>query len=306
MPSEQHCQVVDLLRSFGITDKTGRPVEEQRLAYEGVSAAYPLEAGAEIEDFSIGSLEADWVIGGGDYADTQAILYLHGGGYVIGSRNSHRELACRIASACSVRVLLPEYRLAPEHPFPAGLDDAVAAYRFLLDSHYPPSGVLIAGDSAGGGLALAVLLKILEDDLPLPCGAFILSPWVDLAMRGSSMVTNASIDPVVSRDTLKEMADYYLVGHDPLDPLVSPLEGDLHGLPRLLIQVGTAEVLLDDARRLANKATQCGVEVELQEFEGLVHVFQQLAALAPESADALAKIGEFVRSCLSRQDGPLP
>ncbi len=213
----------------------------------------------------------EWV---GDSATGQAVLYLHGGGYNAGSCRTHHELAVRLLRAAGVPVLLVDYRLAPEHPCPAAVADAAAAYRWLLRHGVPPRRVVVGGDSAGGGLAVATLVQLRDDGVELPAAAVLLSPWVDLALSAPTLRSHADLDRVVSEDGLRRAAGYYLDGRDPTDPLASPLYADLSRLPPLLIHVGSDEALLDDATRLAEKARAAGVEVRLDVWQGMGHVFQ--------------------------------
>jgi acetyl esterase/lipase len=223
------------------------------------------------------------------------LLYLHGGGYCIGSINTHRGMAARLAQACRARALNLDYRLAPEHPHPAAVDDAVAAYRWLLDRGVAPAQIVLGGDSAGGGLVMATLLALRDAGHPLPVAGFCLSPWVDLECSGETMTTKADVDPMVGKDGLTEMAAAYAGDHELRHPLVSPLHADLSGLPPLLIQVGTAETLLDDAVRLADRARNAGMDVRLEAWDDLVHVFQAFAPMVPEAVEAIDGIGRFVR-----------
>jgi acetyl esterase/lipase len=229
---------------------------------------------------------------------TKTVLYLHGGGYVLGSIDTHKGLGSRIAEAAGTRVLMVEYRLAPETPFPGAVEDATTAYRFLLDQGVAPEQIVIGGDSAGGGLTLATLVSLKEQGQPLPGAAFALSPWVDLEGLGDSMQTRAEADPMVQKEGLVRMGSLYLAGADPKTPLAAPLHADLSGLPPILIQVGTAETLLDDSIRIAERLRAAGVVVELQQYEDLIHVFQAFAPIVPESLEAIAKIGAFVKSQL--------
>ena len=215
------------------------------------------------------------------------MLYLHGGGYVLGSLDTHAELMGRIAASCRAPVLGVDYRLAPENPFPAAVDDAVASYERLIEQGIKPEAIVLAGDSAGGGLALACMLALKAAGKPLPAGAMLLSPWSDLTATGESINTRAEVDPMISPELLQPMADTYVGKDDAANPLISPLFGDLAGLPPLLIQVGDFEVLLDDSTRLATAAEAAGVSVELEIFDGGFHVFQNQPQL-PESAQALS------------------
>lgn len=223
------------------------------------------------------------------------ILHLHAGGYLIGSSQSHRDMAARIAAAAGARVFLADYRLAPENPYPAALDDALAAYRGLLDDGVDPADLIVSGDSAGGGLALATLVALRDAGDRLPAAGVLLSPWADLALTGDSMTTNESIDPLVNRELLGQMATGYLGDRDPADPLASPLYADLAGLPPLLLQVGSSEVLEDDAVRIADKVLTSGGDATLQVGYEMVHVFQMFADQLPEARTAVNQIGSFVR-----------
>lgn len=225
---------------------------------------------------------------------SRCIYYLHGGGYVIGSVNTHRVLGYDLSKASGARVLSMDYRLAPEHPFPAGLEDAVAGYQWLLDSGVKPEHVVIAGDSAGGGLTVATLLALRDRGIALPAAAVCFSPWVDLLGEGASMATRAAVDPMVQKEALVWYTGLYMAGGDPKDPLASPLHADLSGLPPTLIQVGDAETLLDDSTRLAEKMKAAGVEVELEVWDRMIHVWQLFAPILSEGREAIAKAGAFV------------
>ena len=291
MPSAEHQMVVDQLRAQKLQAPT---VAEMRRNIEALGGMFPLAADVRCEKISANGVPAEWVALPGAAAD-RAVLYLHGGGYVIGSIDTHREFASRISRASGARVLVLDYRLAPEHPFPAAIDDAVAGYRFLLDHGVSPKKIVIAGDSAGGGLTVAALVAIRDAKLPLPAGAVPISPWCDLEGLGDSATTKAAEDPMVTKDGLLAMAGHYLNGADPRTPLAAPLYADLSGLPPLFIQVGTAEILLDDSTRLAERARKAGVEVRLEPWDGMIHVFQ-IFAHVPEAGQATEKIGAFVRS----------
>jgi acetyl esterase/lipase len=223
------------------------------------------------------------------------VFYLHGGGYVIGSAQDYREMTSHIGRAAGARVLVVDYRLAPEHPFPAAVDDAVAAYRWLLATGASPGSIVIAGDSAGGGLTMATLLALRDAGTTLPAAGVCMSPWVDLECTGESMTTKADVDPVVQREGAIGMADMYLAGQDIRLPLASPLRGDLRGLPPLLIQVGTRETLLDDSTRLAERARAAGVDVTIDTVEGAPHVWQVFSSFLPEGRDAIDRIANFTQ-----------
>jgi acetyl esterase/lipase len=263
-----------------------------------MTASSELPDGTRCQPVDGVGVPAEWLEGPG--ADRERVLlYLHGGGYVIGSIATHRGLASRIARAAGIRALIIDYRLAPEHPFPAAVDDATAAYRFLLDQGIVPERIAIGGDSAGGGLTFATLVALREGRTPLPAAAIALSPWVDLEGTGETMKTKAEVDPLTDSEGLRKMARLYLNGADPRTPTASPLHADLSELPPTYVQVGTAEILLDDAIRIAERAYQEGVAIELEPFEDLIHVFQAFAPFVPEALDAIEKLGAFVKRHLS-------
>jgi acetyl esterase/lipase len=233
----------------------------------------------------------------------RTILYVHGGGYVIGCPADYREMIPRIARAAQARALAVDYRLAPENPHPAAVDDAVQAYRWLLDQGVRPEEIVVAGDSAGGGLAVATLVAARDAGLPLPAAGVCISPWVDMEGTGDSMTANAERDPLVKKDLIAGMAQAYLGDQDPRSPLAAPLHADLRGLPPLLIQVGTAETLLDDARRLSERAKAAGVNVTLEEWPDMIHVWHFFGSFLPEGQQASDRIGEFVMERAGRAAG---
>ena len=237
---------------------------------------------------------AEWITTPDSLAH-RVVLYLHGGSYVSGSINSHRSLAANIAQVAKARVLIIDYRLAPEHPFPAALEDAVAAYSWLIVNHTAPEHITIAGDSAGGGLAVALLVRLRDLGMPMPAAAVCLSPMTDHTFSGESWKTNARTDIVLYPKKEREFTRLYLGGTDPHEPLASPQYADLAGLPPLLIQVGSHEVLLSDSRRLAKQARAAGVDVMLDEWEGMQHVWQFAASFIPEGRMAIGRIGEFIQ-----------
>jgi epsilon-lactone hydrolase len=214
---------------------------------------------------------------------------------VIGSVNTHRDLLARIARASGARVLGINYRLAPEHPFPAAVEDSVAAYRWMLAEGLKPSRIAVAGDSAGGGLTVATLIAIRDAKLPTPGAGVCISPWVDMEGIGETMKTRAAVDPVVQREGLLGMAAAYLGGQNPRSPLAAPLYADLKGLPPLLIQVGDAETLLDDSIRLNDRAKAAGVSTKLEVWPEMIHVWQLFASFLPEGQQAIDGIGSFLK-----------
>jgi acetyl esterase/lipase len=273
----------------------GATIQDVRKGME-TGFAFPLAADIRVEPVDAGGVRGEWVAAP-NAGSARAVLYLHGGGYVIGSINTHRELCARIARAAAARVLVIDYRLAPEHPFPAAVEDAVAAYQWLI-GRVPPEAVAIGGDSAGGGLTLATLLALRDRGISLPAAGILLSPWTDLALTGESLATRASLDPMITAGAqgIRGMAQSYLGNADSRNPLVSPLYGDLTRLPPLLIQVGTSEVLFDDATRVDAKARAAGVDVTFEAWNEMIHVFQVFASLLPEGQQAIEKIGAFVQA----------
>jgi epsilon-lactone hydrolase len=228
------------------------------------------------------------------------VLFLHGGGYVCGSPELYRHVTWRIAAATRARLSAIDYRLSPEHPFPAALDDAAAAWRALIADGAAPQRSIFVGDSAGGGLALALCLRLRDEKLPLPAAIVALSPWTDLAMSGESMRGNAGADPMESAAIASDFAARYLNGADPCHPYISPLYGDPRGLPPTLIQVGSDEVLRDDAVRMAARMRDAGVPVELEIWPRMPHVWHVFAAVMPEARQAIARIGAFVEERIGR------
>ena len=269
-------------------------VAERRAQYDRAARTFPIPGDVSVKPVRVPAIEAEWIEPSAA-RDGAFVLYLHGGGYVIGSPKSHRHLAASIAVAARTSVLLPDYRLAPEHPFPAALEDAVAAYRWLLDRGTAPGHIIIAGDSAGGGLTVATLLALREREVPLPAAGVCISPWVDLTGSGPSYAAKAASDPIVTRDGVMEMARAYLGATDPRTPLASPLFADLTGLPPLYILVGTEEVLLDDAVSLAERAKAAEVEATLEIWPDMVHVWPWFFPMLGEGRTAIEGIGAFVQ-----------
>ncbi len=240
-----------------------------------------------------GGVDGEW-IAPADAPPDKAILYLHGGGFRVGSVASHRDLIARIVAASGCRVLAINYRLAPEHRFPAALDDTLAAYGWMLDQGLQPINIAFAGDSAGGNLVLAAMLSLRDRRLPLPAAGLVMSPWTDLAATGSSYISRAEADPIHQRPMILALAKNYLGEQgDPCDPLVSPLYANLEGLPPLLIQVGDRETVLDDSTMFAEKARAAGVDTELQIWDGMIHVFPMFSEI-PEAREAIASIAKFL------------
>jgi monoterpene epsilon-lactone hydrolase len=294
MASPELEHVVSLLRDR--PPDTDASLDELRTRLEVFAEIAPMPDLAEIQPVSANGVPCEWLAGPG--AAPAVVVYLHGGGYVLGSLDTHRALAARIALAAGTRALTVGYRLAPEHPFPAAVEDARTAYEWVLAQGVPPHRVVLAGDSAGGGLAIATLVALRDAGVPLPAGAACLSPWVDLAATGESLEDGAANDPMVHRDGTLKMAAAYLGESDPRTALASPLYADLAELPPLLVQVGTSEALLDDARRLACRVRANGGVVHLEQWEGMIHVWHAFAPILPEAVRAIAGVGCFVRAAM--------
>ena len=250
--------------------------------------------------FNAGGTQAAWIAMPGS-KDDHILIYLHGGGFRLGSITSHLDLMQRLSTSAQARVLAVDYRLAPEHRFPAPVEDAFAAYRWLLGQGIPASSIALAGDSAGGGLAISTMLAARAADLPLPCAAVVMSAWTDMEASGASYETRATADPMHNRAMIKAMAKGYLGTADPRDPLASPLYGDLSGLPPLLIQCGDRETGLDDSKQLHDKAHAAGVASKLEIYDGMIHVFQMFAAELPQAETALESAGTFLLQAFNRQ-----
>ena len=285
--------LVTLLRSRPLADNPD--VKQARERFEKMAEFLGGAPDAKCEKVDAGGVPAEWVAAPGFDPD-RAVLYLHGGGYAIGSINTHRRLAYDISAVSGARILVIDYRLAPEHPFPAPIEDAAKAWRWLLQQGFAPSRLAIAGDSAGGGLTIATLVNLRDQKLGLPACAVALSPWVDLEGVGNSITTRSEQDPMVQKDGLLWMAGMYLNGKDAKTPLAAPLHADLKSLPPILIQVGTAETLLDDATRIAEKLHAAGVEVRLAIWPNMLHVFPLFAPILSEGRDGCREIGAYIRS----------
>jgi monoterpene epsilon-lactone hydrolase len=270
-------------------------VAERRAQYERAEKVFPTPPEVKVERVSAPVAPAEWLRPPGAVPG-RVVLYLHGGGYVIGSPRSHRHLAAAIAAAGQASALLLDYRLAPEHPYPAAVDDATAAYRWLLEQGVTPGRIVIGGDSAGGGLTVATLLALRDARLPLPAGGVCISPWVDLTFSGATYRTRAAADPIVTRPGIDEMARAYLGATSARTPLASPLFADLRGLPPLLIHVGSDEVLLDDAVQLADRAKAAGVDATIEVWDRMIHVWHWFLPMLDEAQSAVDGIGRFVQS----------
>jgi len=297
MPSQAMQDSIDALRDQQRA-AAGQPaptLEERRATFAPGGRFHPVPDDVLMSEVTADGVPAHWLAAPGADAG-RVLLFLHGGGYELGSLRSDGELAARLGRASGMRVLFPEYRLAPEHPFPAAIDDVLAAWRWLrTDQELDSRSIAVAGDSAGGGLAVALLVAVRDAGETLPAAAAIMSPTVDLTSSGASMTERADQDPISTPAMLRQFASEYLDGADAKTPLASPLFASLSGLPPLLVQVGTADLLLSDSERLGRAAAEAGVEVILEVGEGLPHVYQLMLG-TPEAAEATERIGSFLRA----------
>ena len=294
MPSAELLALNEALRAQSAQTPPDLSWAQQRADYETLGDLYPAADGVAAEPMTLGGVPAVRFCGP-DADPARAVLYFHGGGYCTGAIVTHHAITSRIALEAGCPVVALDYRLAPEFPFPAPVEDAVAAYRALLEGGLALSGIVFAGVSAGGGLTVAAMLAAREAGLPLPAGGVPISPWVDLTGELGWGEADAAVDPMVRHDDLHRMTAAYMAGGDPCHPHAAPLHGDLSGLPPLLIQVGTAEILLADSRLLAERARAAGVDVILEEVAEAPHVWHQFAPTIPEAVTAIARIGAFVR-----------
>jgi epsilon-lactone hydrolase len=288
---------IDVIRAMLAARPRPTDLEERRARLDALGTQYPLPPDVRVETLTIDGVDAEWT--STPHADNnRVILFFHGGGYISGSLNSHRHMIAQAGREAGTRTFALAYRLAPEHPFPAALNDAVAGYRFLLARGFKPGQIAVAGESAGGGLAVAMLMALRDAGVVLPACVWCSSPWVDLEMSGASMATKAAVDPLISRPYLLELAAMYCNAADARTALTSPIYGDLGGLPPMLIQSGSAETLLDDAIRLASVAGAADDRVTLEIWPDMIHAwhlfYQQVAA----GRRALASVGAFVRTQL--------
>ncbi|MGF1489821.1 MAG: alpha/beta hydrolase [Prochloraceae cyanobacterium] len=272
-------------------------LEEMRSAFEEIATSFPTPEDAQIEAVNMNGVPGEFVKAF-THKSPSTIIYLHGGGYAIGSLKTHRTLAYNLSKASGFQVLLVDYRLAPEHTFPAAIEDSIKAYRWLLQNGWSADRIGIAGDSAGGGLALATCIALREEKERLPSAIVCISPWTDLEVKGESIHTKASVDPICSKLEIDFFRDLYVEKKDFSHPLASPLYADLRGLPPLLIQVGTEEILLDDSIRLAEGAKQCGVETDLKIWDKMIHVWHLFAPSLSEGRDAISQAANFLNKYL--------
>lgn len=293
MANAQIEQIRTMLKENPVVPE-GASLEEMRAGLDTMGGMFPSLDDVTAVAVNAGGVDAEWFdVSGGDTG--RVLLYLHGGGYLIGSVQSHRPMIERITKAINGRVLALNYRLAPENPFPAAVDDAVAAYRWLLEQGVAAERIAIAGDSAGGGLTIAALVAIRDAGLAMPACAVPISPWTDMECTGASIESRAAVDPMVQKAILLQMGGAYLNGADPRSPLAAPLHADFTGLPPLLIQVGDAEVLLDDSTRIEKKMQAAGVDVTVEVWDDMIHVWHLFAPMLDQGQEAIDRLGAFVR-----------
>ena len=285
----------EIERLFSLFNPIDPPLAERRRNWERDALLEPLPEGAWFSPVIAGGVAAEWMDLPG-MTPGRVFLLLHGGGYNAGSPKTHRKLGAYLAQVTKMRVLTPDYRLAPEHPFPAAVEDALLAYGWLLSEGHAPGDIVVGGDSAGGGLALSMLLALREAKAEMPRAAVLMAPWTDLTVSSPSYEELRALDPIITRENLREAGLWYAGRRDPADPMASPLFADLTGLPPMLIHAGGDEVMLDDSRRFAERALAAGVKVDFKIWPGLWHVFQSAVPQVPEAAVAIAEIGDFVRA----------
>ena len=272
-----------------------KTIDQLRKETGTAGALIPLPDNTKFKRILAGNVYAEWITCG-DVDIDKIFMFIHGGGYYRGSIDATRATVARISAEAKVRCLSIEYRLAPEHPFPAAIDDTYTAYNWLIKEGLKPKNIIVSGQSAGGGLCLALLLKIRENNGFQPRGAVALSPWTDLSQSGKTMITNANIDPVISKQYLDRMANLYLSKTPNISPLASPLYGDLSGLPPLLVQVGSAETLLDDSKRFVERAKEAKVDVQIEVWQDMFHGWHGSAHILKEAEEAIKSIGLFCRN----------
>jgi len=294
MPSKESIEI----RKTIIKDTLREDIslQEERKEWENYALSLPLAEGIELREEIIDGVPCLWVYGEQSRQD-QVIVYVHGGGLVTGSPRTHREFASRLVKETQVSVLLVDYRLAPENPYPAGLQDVQAVYRALIKERFQPYQIVFGGDSSGGGLALSALVGLRDAGEDVPAGAFFISGVFDCLLSGESMRTRAELDPFTSQEVLANCIRLYAPYADLRSPLISPLYADLTGMPSLLIQIGDHEILLSDSIRLAGKSKQCGVTSYLRVWDDMWHTWP-LYADFPEAQGALQEISEFIRQVI--------
>jgi len=281
-------------RMIGSAFDPNLTMSEIRIHMEKATKMAFLPAKTKVEKITINDIPSEW-ISGKNANEENVILYLHGGGYNTGSPSTHREFAAHVSNASHAKILLPDYRLAPENPFPAALEDALASYKWLLDNGYSNEKIAIAGESAGGGLTLATCLSVRDSGDPLPSSITCISPWTDLEMTGESVKTLEEIDPMLNLASIQIMASNYIDTNDSRSPFISPIHADFKDFPPMLIHVGSDEMLLDDSKRVSDKAKQDDINVTLRVYDNMWHFFHVFYRLMPEAKAATKEIGDFIQ-----------
>ncbi len=269
-----------------------KTVDQLRKETEIAGSLIPLPKNIKYKRVVAGNIHAEWITCG-EVDENKIFMFMHGGGYYRGSVAATRATVARISAEAKVKCLSIEYRLAPEYPFPAAIDDTYSAYKWLINKGICPKQIIVSGQSAGGGLCLALLLKIKENNISQPLGAVALSPWTDLSQSGKTMIKNKNIDPVISKQYLDRFAKLYFPDLNNMSHLASPIIGDLSGLPNMLIQVGSAETMLDNSTRFYEKAKKANVNVKLEIWENMFHGWHSNAHILKDAENAIKKIGEF-------------
>ena len=284
---------------FKMTDAQATDAYKTRRKLHLLANILPTAAGVKIKTERINGLKAEWLTPR-TAAAGKLLLYVHGGAFIMGGCATHRRVASYIAKAANVRALIPEYRLAPEFPFPAAIEDLLGIYRSLLDSGYAPADIVLVGDSAGANLALAMLLRLRESGEPQPAAICLLCPWIDLATTGESMLSNAAKDPWFRAENIRHVANYYCAEDELMNPHVSPVYADASGLPPMFIQVGGDELLLSDSTRLEQNVRLAGGSVEIEIWPEMWHVFQMFVGEMPESRKAIENIGNYIQRVFAK------
>ena len=297
MASPHHLdRVMGIMKA--IRAKPPADIHEARAVLDQAFGEYKPASDVTVFEIDAAGVPCQWITAP-DVPQDRLIIYFHGGAYAACSPTTHQDLISRLSRASGAAALGVDYRLAPEHPFPAAVDDAIAAYNWALGHGFEPSNIVLAGDSAGGGLVLSVLLNARDAGVPLPAAGVCFSPWVDLECTGESMAANDHLDDFIKYGGLSARAESYLSGADPKNPLASALYADLRGLPPLLVHVGSAETLLDDSTRLAALAEEAGVDLTLKIWDDMVHVWQAFASILPEGQQSIDETGAFIRAKLA-------
>ena len=277
-----------------------KTIDQLRKETETAGSLVPLPENIKYKSVVAGNVNAEWITCG-DVNENRIFMFMHGGGYYRGSVAATRATVARISAEAKVKCLSIEYRLAPENPFPAAIDDTYSAYEWLIKEGISPKNIIVSGQSAGGGLCLALLLKIKENKMPQPLGAVALSPWTDLSQSGKTMIKNEKIDPIINKKYLDRFAKLYFPNLNNMSHLASPLIGELSGLPDILIQVGSAETMLDDSTRFYEKAKKANINAKLEIWEDMFHGWHSNAHILKDAEDAIISIGKYCKNLLNNK-----